>query len=201
MIVRNGFDEEMLSTLNLKENIYQKKENAILTVGRLGTYVKNTEMLLRALKQIDLKDWKFYFVGPIETDFKPCISDFFNRYPEKRSSVIFVGAIYDKRELWEYYNRAKVFVLPSRSECYALVLNEALRFRNYLILTDVGAASDVIQEGKYGSLIEQDDDKMLAQRIQDIIDGKIDIDVFSDFDPQMISWDRIIDDFFTNSSL
>ena len=49
-----------------------KKEKIILTVGRIGTYPKNTELLIESLIELenDLKDWKVYLVGPMTEDFK-----------------------------------------------------------------------------------------------------------------------------------
>ncbi len=172
----------------------------MITVGRLGTFEKNTEMLLNALAKVDLKDWKFYLIGPVEESFRLRINDFFRQYPEKKVSVIVVDAIYDKKKLWDFYNRSKIFVLTSRSESYALVLNEALRFKNYIISTEVGAAEDLIK-GKYGSFVEQDNSDMLASRLQSVIAGETNLDVFADFDPVQLSWRVIIKRFFESNSL
>lgn len=197
-ILENGFDEDELISMRFQErNI---KENIMITVGRLGTFEKNTEMLLNALAKVDLKDWKFYLIGPVEESFRLRINDFFRQYPEKKVSVIVVDAIYDKKKLWDFYNRSKIFVLTSRSESYALVLNEALRFKNYIISTEVGAAEDLIK-GKYGSFVEQDNSDMLASRPQSVIAGETNLDVFADFDPVQLSWRVIIKRFFESNSL
>ena len=77
------------------------------------------------INDLDLKNWKVYLIGPIHPDFQIKIDTFYQQYPDKKNQVIFTGAIYNKKELWSYYNKAKVFVLTSRWESYALVLNEA----------------------------------------------------------------------------
>lgn len=184
----NGFDEELLSSLHIDEEKYAEKENVMITVGRLGTPQKNTPMLLQALAKADLKDWKVYLIGPIDSSLQPEIDAFYQQNPEKKNQVIFTGAIYDKKELWEFYNRSKAFILTSKWEGFALVYTEAQRFRNYIVSTKVGAASDVIEDGKYGDFIEQDDFEGLAKKIDDIVSGSTDIDVYNHFDVKSLSW-------------
>ena len=114
VLMPNGFDEETLKTLSIVEKDFGHKENIMITVGRLGTYQKNTEMLLNALDLMELRDWKVYLIGSISEDLDFFLKDFFMRNPSKKESVFFVGPIYDKKSLWEFYNRAKVFILTSR---------------------------------------------------------------------------------------
>ena len=59
VLMPNAFDEAHLNILRIKERMYDEKENLMITVGRLGTSQKNTEMLLKALEDVDLKEWKF----------------------------------------------------------------------------------------------------------------------------------------------
>lgn len=192
VLMPNGFDGDTLQSYHIHENLFAEKENLMITVGRLGTPQKNTDMFLRALSQIDLKDWKVALIGPVEESFQPVIDSFFNDNPDKAKNVIFTGAIYEKQKLWEYYNRAKVFVLTSRWESYALVLNEAKRFRNYLLSTDVGAYRDLSENGKYGTSIPINDDKRLGEVLQDIIEGKINIDVYRNSNMDLLSWEKMV---------
>lgn len=68
VLMPNGFDEETLKTLSIVEKDFGHKENIMITVGRLGTYQKNTEMLLNALDLMELRDWKVYLIGSISED-------------------------------------------------------------------------------------------------------------------------------------
>ncbi|NDV67575.1 glycosyltransferase [Dysgonomonas sp. 25] len=192
-IVPNGFDEELLAQTNIKIRTFQEKENLIITVARLGTYPKNTEMILRAAEKLNLKDWKIILVGPIEKveqDFQQKIDVFYKNNPHLKDKVVFTGPIFDKSKLWEYYNRAKVFLLTSEYESYATVYAEAYRFQNYIVTTGVVGAKDVIQNG-FGKIIQGDID--FQQALQDIIDGKINLESLSitslreDF-----SWEKLV---------
>lgn len=82
------------------------KEKVMITVARLGTNQKNTELLLDVLSNVDLRDWKFYCIDPIEKSFKENIEQFYTEHSEKRDSVIFTGMI-SKREKFEFYDKAR----------------------------------------------------------------------------------------------
>lgn len=190
VLMPNGFDEELFSSQKMHVNSFDEKENIMITIGRLGTYQKNTEMLLNALEKVDLKDWKFYLIGSLTEDFKPTWERFVHNHPQKRNKIIYKGEITDKRELFDIYNRAKVFVLTSRFEGYPIVYTEAQRFKNYIISTSVGAAYDVIDDGKYGEMINLSDDSALANSLNRVIQESTNTDVFDSFDMDEISWDK-----------
>ena len=193
VLMPNAFDEAHLNILRIKERMYDEKENLMITVGRLGTSQKNTEMLLKALEDVDLKEWKFCFIGPIENDFNSIIEQFYKNYPSKRKQIIFKGKIDNKKELWEWYNKAKIFVSTSRRESYGLVLNEAKRFRNYIISTRTGAAEDLIEQEKYGYFIEQEDNIGLSNILSQIVNKQINIDVHHNYDSQKLSYQNMIE--------
>ena len=173
VLMPNGFDEELLQSFNIKERSFAEKENLIITVGRIGTEQKNTEMLLNALQGLDLKDWKVCLIGPIEPKFQETIDKFYQQHPEKHNQVQFVGSISDKLQLWEWYNRAKVFVLTSNYESYGIVLTEAKRFNNYIISTPVGATYDIIKNEANGSITALKNFRELSKILQSIINEKV----------------------------
>ncbi|MGL6118955.1 MAG: glycosyltransferase, partial [Fusobacteriaceae bacterium] len=111
----NGFDNKFVED-NFVKKVFSEKENIFITVGRLGTRQKNTELILETLSKVDLKNWKFIFIGSIEKAFEKEISKFYENFPDKKEKIIFTGIIKDRKELYEYYNRSKVFILPSRWE-------------------------------------------------------------------------------------
>ena len=175
VLMLNGFDEELRVRLQIQKRTFMEKENLILAVGRIGAPDKNNEQLLSALESVDLKDWRIVFVGPVETsacDFQQKIDRFYAHNPHLKEKVIFTGAVYNKKELWEWYNRARVFVHTSPKESYGIVLNEAFYFDNFILSTDVGIAGYLIDFG-YGQGIKHNDASELATCLQEIIDGKI----------------------------
>lgn len=163
----NGYDDKIIDEIEKKS--YEEKENIFITVGRLGTYEKNTELILEALEKVDLKDWKFYLIGSITDEFQKKIEEFYKKNPTKKEKVIFLGEIKNKKELYEYYNKAKVFVLTSRWESFGIVLVEALAFNNYILSTKIGAINDIFELENVGEIVTE---KNLSNKIESIISRK-----------------------------
>lgn len=166
----NGFDEKLLIEMGINENKYEQKENIFLVVGRLGSHEKNTELVIEAAKIIRFNSWKIVLVGPLEASFHVFVEHLFDKYPNLKNKVIFTGEIRDKKVLYEWYNRSKVFILPSRREGSAIVLPEAKRFKNYIIATEVGGVIEAVKDG-YGTIIPQNDEISLSIKMQEIIDN------------------------------
>lgn len=162
----SGLNNEKIKK-KLNHDLYAQKENIMLTVGRIGSHAKNSELLLEAISRLDLKDWIVYFVGPIEEGFQPTIDHFFKNNPEKKEKVMFTGAVIDRDALWAHYARAKIFCLPSRWESFAIVLCEAQRAGNYIIGTDtISSIEELTGQGTYGDIIGSGDAEALRESLQ-----------------------------------
>lgn len=181
---------------------FKKKENIILTAGNLGTYEKATGVLLEAYAQYIGKspgsDWKLKLVGSIEEDFKPYIAEYFAKHPDLKERVTFTGMITDKVLLNEEYERAKVFVLPSLSESFGIVLVEAAMRGCYLITSDmVPAGYDISHKHENGISVRAGDSDALAGAFGRICDEPRDWDAAAKKTAAYVSaaydWSRIID--------
>lgn len=63
-----------------------------------------------------------------------------------KSNITFLGQI-NNRELYKFYRDADVFILPSKSETWGLVVEEALNNGTPVIVSDkVGCAIDLVTE-------------------------------------------------------
>jgi glycosyltransferase involved in cell wall biosynthesis len=158
----NGFDDSLIAG----RHTWREKEKLILTVGRLGTEQKNTEMLLSALVSVDLKGWSVVLAGPVEESFASTLAEFRSKHPESSAALRLAGELTDREELYELYERASIFCLTSRWESFGIVLAEALHFDDYLISTKVGAANDLILEGVNGSLVDSEDSAAFAAALK-----------------------------------
>lgn len=171
----NGYFDDLVE---INENI--KKEKIILTVGRLGTVEKNTEMLVETIENIEpekLKGWKIYLVGSMTEKFKEWFNDRLNAKPYLQNHFVVTGNITDKKELYTLYAKSCVFVLPSRWESWGLVLTEAAAFACYPIVTDCcDAFYEMLDSanGSFSKIIPQEDKNALRNAIEDVLDNKID---------------------------
>lgn len=173
MYFPNGYDNKVIDKIKIKS--FKEKENIILTVGRLGTKEKNTELLLETLKEVDLKDWKVYLVGSIDKNFIEYKEKFFEDNPNLKEKIIFTGEIKAKEKLYEYYNKAKVFVLPSKWESFGIVMVEAMAFGNYIITSNTCAANDITNNNSIGKIIEIDSKSQLKKEIEKAIEKNFEL--------------------------
>lgn len=146
---------------------FDKKENLILTVGRIGAKEKNNQMLLDALSKVDLKTWRVELIGPIEKEFQNNIELFYKKNPHLKDKVVFTGAINDRTKLLSHYARAKIFCLTSIEESFGFVMIEAMAYGNYVITTNVSSASDITKNEELGKIVHSTNE--LSQSIQAFI--------------------------------
>ncbi len=141
------FDREV------KEPDYGQKENVILTVGRLGTEQKDTELLLSAFALIadKIPDWKLRLIGSVEEGFELYINKYFEENPHLSKRVCFVGVLFDREALFEEYKKAKIFALSSRVEGGTPnVISEALTSGCVPVTTAIDAYEEITNKGKNG---------------------------------------------------
>ena len=171
----NGFFSNLVE---LEKDI--KKEKIILTVGRLGTLEKNTEMLVDAIENIEpekLKNWKIYLVGSMTDEFTKWFNERLNAKPYLKNYFVAAGNISDKKELYTLYAKSSVFVLPSRWESWGLVLTEAMAFSCYPIVTDCcDAFFEMLDSANsnFGKIIPNEDKSALKNAIEEVLDDKVD---------------------------
>jgi len=147
---------------------YEEKENIVLTVGRIGAPEKDNQMLLDAVEKLDLEGWKVLFVGPIEPAFQKNIEAFYDKNPNLRGSVEFIGPIYERQKLFDLYSRSKIFCLTSVEESFGFVLIEAMAYGNYIVTTPISSAKDLTADEKVGEIISDADalSKTLEKRMK-----------------------------------
>lgn len=166
----NGFFSDLV---DIDKNI--QKEKIFLTVGRLGTESKNTEMIVSAIENIEpkkLKNWKVYLVGSMTDEFEKWFNVKLQEKPYLNDIFIITGSISDKKELYTLYAKSSVFVLTSRWEGFPLVLPEAMYFGCYPIVTNCfDAVTDIISKS-FGKIIENENIHELQIAIEDVLDEK-----------------------------
>lgn len=177
-------DDELFLSYGLTRRPFADKENIMVCVGRIGCWQKNTEMLLDALRRVDLGDWKIYMLGPITSSFdlkegngfQKEIDRFFQDCPQHQGKLVFTGMIYEQKQVFEYYNRAKVLLMTSRHESWGNVFSEAAALGCFIISTDVGGATLTSNNWKFGCKIENENSVELATAIKGIVNGTIYMD-------------------------
>ena len=100
------------------------------------------------------------------------VTDHISTLPEAVSSRIQLHGFRQIDELPEYFARADVFVLPSRHDGWGVVINQAMAAGLPIISTDqVGAADDLIEDGKNGFIVSAGQMEPLFQAMKKLCDN------------------------------
>ena len=127
----------------------QKEGNKILFVGR-DFKRKNGPLVLEAFQKAREKrrDIELYIAGPSKQ--------------KDADGVHWLGDVSSDR-LAEYFNRCDVFCMPSKFEAYGIVFIEALTYGLPCIGRNAFEMPYLIQDGKTGFLLQDEDAWLLAQ--------------------------------------
>lgn len=156
--------------------VLKNKQPIVLVAGRLGVEQKDNGLLLDAicgLEVADLGAWSFWFVGPRTPEFEVRLKRLRETHPEIAARVVLRDFVASRDALNEVYRRARVYCLTSRWESFAIVLAEAAYQGCYLLSTDVGAASDLTDGGKHGTLVPVGDVEALRAALRKVMRAEV----------------------------
>lgn len=160
-----GFDPP----LEPLESYFRKKEKMILSVGRTGSAQKNNELLLESLLRIDsraLTGWRVVFVGNDELGFRGRAKELLMSRPDVWRILEFKDHVWDRTKLFDLYASASIFVLTSRWESFGTVLAEVPYFGGYPVITNVGAALDIVADERFGRVVSAEDPVAFGEALE-----------------------------------
>ena len=143
--------------------ILEETYKRILFVGRLHP-VKGVRYLIQAMQLIHARrpETKLILVGDgEERDYLEDLTDHLGI----RECVDFVGEVPHERII-DYLDHADVFVLPSLSESFGIVLLEAMACGLPIVATRVGGIPEIIEDGVNGYLVNPGAYQEMSERIQ-----------------------------------
>lgn len=152
----------------INENNFSSGNKFILYVGQLIDR-KGIKTLIDAFKQINYdNNISLLIIG--EGRDKNKYIDYCSK--NKIRNVYFLGHK-NMDELSKYYSISDIFVLPSLSEVWGLVINEALACGLPVITTNkVGASEDLIFDGKNGFVVRINDVGQLSAAMTNILSNQ-----------------------------
>jgi glycosyltransferase involved in cell wall biosynthesis len=131
--------------------------------------VKGHEYLLRAFSELvetEDRQYRLRLVGDGETRevMEQLATDL-----KIRDKVVFTGFIDDKDDLLEQYRRSDIFVLPSVSEGFPRVLDEAMAIGLPVVATRVGGVPAALDHRETALLVDPADPDGLAGAVRDVV--------------------------------
>lgn len=135
---------------------------------------KGSLILLEAAKILKDKNINFHidFVGKWHNDlsFKDKWLTYYKNN-KLENYVTYHGAKYDK-EKNDYFAQANVFVLPTNNDCFPISILEAMSFGTPVLSTNEGAISEIINNNETGMIIEKNNPKDLAFKIDYLLSNE-----------------------------
>jgi glycosyltransferase involved in cell wall biosynthesis len=96
--------------------------------------------LIEAWRQLPTQGWQLIIAGPDEQGHQAVVEQ---RIGELNlTNITFVGAV-DSQQKWSYYRQADIFVLPTQSENFGLVIAESLAAGTPVITTTAAPWLDI----------------------------------------------------------
>lgn len=142
----------------MKNKIGIKNKKVVLSVGNF-IYRKGYDILLQACKDL-AEDVIVIIVGG-----KPTKEYMEIHNKLQLSNVIFLDFM-SKKDLLDIYKLSDIFVLPTRSDIWGLVINEAMSAGLPVITTNgCVAGKELIKNGENGFIIETEDYNNLTKKI------------------------------------
>ena len=152
-----------LSRQELADNACASREDngQILVVGQYFPY-KGLDVALEAARMSPELTWHFVGMGSRK-------DLFLQETGADKLPNVKVDAFLQKEELHRCYRSCAVMVLPSRQECWGLVINEAASFATPIVATTgSGAALEFLQEYPQ-FLAEPENGADLLQKVKDLL--------------------------------
>jgi glycosyltransferase involved in cell wall biosynthesis len=170
-VIHNGIDSSRMNPVFDKSAKRQElglseTSRFIGTAARLNS-IKNIPMMLRGLKLVlqQIPDTCLVIAGQggEEESLRQLADEL--RIADR---VKFIGLRFDLPEIYPLFD---VFLLTSFSEGISITLLEAMASGVPAVVTDVGGNREVAVEGETGYLVPVDDDRLLAVRMCELLQG------------------------------
>ena len=164
VVMENGVDlKKGLASPELVAELRQKHAlpadvPVFLFVGRLMWY-KGARIILDGLKMIanDGKDFRMVFVG--DSVERPEIEQYAKTLGIQEK-CIFVGAVHNRDIIRGYFTLSDLFLFPSSFDTNGIVVREAAACGKASVLLRESCASEGIEDGRTGLLIEETGESM-----------------------------------------
>jgi starch synthase len=156
-VIYNGIDldeyHKVASTEALKRYGIDQKKPYLLFVGRI-TRQKGIVYLVRAIQFMDPGFQIVLCAGAPDTpEIAAEMKSAVEQAKAKRSDVIWIEEMVDKKTVIELYSHAAVFCCPSIYEPFGIINLEAMACETAVVATAVGGIKEVVVDGETGFLV------------------------------------------------
>ncbi|MHB9056762.1 MAG: glycosyltransferase [Paludibacteraceae bacterium] len=197
VVVDNGTDfiiEEPIKPIKTaaRQKLGVKVDEFMLLFVGQHIWEKNTRIIIEALDLLRDFPYKMFFVGMgyAANDMKAMIEE-----KNLTSKVKFVGSIYEREIMRDYYAAADLFLFPSIYDNAPLVVREAAALHTPSILARKSTSSEIIRDNIDGFLTDNDAES-LSDKIKEVLTSPERIDIVGENASRTIarSWENVAEE-------
>lgn len=172
-VVNNNFFKKRIlskkSKIKLLKKLNIKKKSIVFIYTGKIIKKKNLHFLLEAFSNVINKYRNIYLLIVGDGEERSFLQKKFNNYSE---SIKFLGFV-NQKEISNFYSISNIFVMPSNYEPWGLSVNEAMIFKNALLLSsNIGSAYDLLKNNKNGYFFKNNCSRNLEKGIIKLISNK-----------------------------
>jgi glycosyltransferase involved in cell wall biosynthesis len=151
---------------------WQVEEGAPI-IGYSGRFVleKRPELAILALETINktYPNARVVFAGEYDIPYENTWEEQQAVVQKYKAQLIFLGLLKDRQALANFYAACDVLVLPSDTECFALVQVEAMLSGTPVVMTNIAGGRVPVTVTGMGKLAKQGDANSIGQAVVDIL--------------------------------
>jgi glycosyltransferase involved in cell wall biosynthesis len=145
-------------------------------IGYSGRFVaeKRPDVLIRSLETINKRfpNARIVFAGEYEIKYEDTWEKNQPLIDKYRDQLIFLGLVTSAQALANFYAALDVLVLPSDTECFALVQVEAMLCGTPVIMTDTPGGRVPVQVTGMGKIVPRGDSKAMGEAAVSIFENR-----------------------------
>ena len=198
-VLPNALDEDDFSELPEKNKLFKlhpniKGKRIILFLSRI-TLKKGLDDLIPAMKEVVRCEPNSHLlvVGNDEENYINEVKKWIKEYNLEKF-VTYVGPAYGQ-DKYMYYQDSDLFVLPSYSENFALVVIEAMYFRLPVIVTKNVGASEYVKASNSGIIINKNREEIAEAILRILKHDNMSLEMGengSNYVKENLTWDKVI---------
>jgi len=143
-------------------------------IGYSGRFVeeKRPDLALRALETVNRRfpDARLVFAGEYQIPYEDTWEREQALVARYRHQLVFLGLLEDPQDMADFYAACDVLVLPSDTECFALVQVEAMLCGTPVVMTDIPGGRVPVSETGMGLLARQGDAASIGDALVSVLE-------------------------------
>lgn len=147
-------------------------------IGYSGRFVeeKRPDLAIKALETVKrvYPNARLVFAGEYDIPYEDTWERHQDLVSAYQENLIFLGLLKDPQEMANFYSACDVLVLPSDTECFALVQVEAMLCGTPVVMTDIPGGRVPVSVTGMGKLAKQGDAESIGQALVAVLQNRAD---------------------------